>query len=97
LSDQGPFAVGLRERIRAGDSIGCIWLALGSAAAAELAADTQPDAIVFDLQHGLWERQALEGAIGVARTKAARCDSACSRKSSVCPAMIETTTVPAPT
>jgi len=61
----------LRERIRRGDCIGCIWLALGSAAAAELAADTEPDAIVFDLQHGLWERQALEGAIGVVRTKSA--------------------------
>jgi 2-dehydro-3-deoxyglucarate aldolase/4-hydroxy-2-oxoheptanedioate aldolase len=61
----------LRERIRAGDCIGCIWLALGSAAAAELAADTEPDAIVFDLQHGLWERQALEAAIGMVRAKSA--------------------------
>jgi 2-keto-3-deoxy-L-rhamnonate aldolase RhmA/NAD(P)-dependent dehydrogenase (short-subunit alcohol dehydrogenase family) len=71
LSGQGPFAHGLRERIRGGDCVGCIWLALGSAAAAELAADTEPDAIVFDLQHGLWERQALEGAIGVVRAKSA--------------------------
>jgi 2-dehydro-3-deoxyglucarate aldolase/4-hydroxy-2-oxoheptanedioate aldolase len=71
LSGEGPFARSLRERIRGGDCIGCIWLALGSAAAAELAADAEPDAIVFDLQHGLWERQALEGAIGMVRAKAA--------------------------
>jgi len=71
LSGEGPFARSLRERIRGGDCIGCIWLALGSAAAAELAADSEPDAIVFDLQHGLWERQALEGAIGMVRAKAA--------------------------
>jgi len=71
LSGEGPFAQRLRERIRGGECIGCIWLALGSPAAAELAADSEPDAIVFDLQHGLWERQALEGAIGMVRAKAA--------------------------
>jgi 2-keto-3-deoxy-L-rhamnonate aldolase RhmA/NAD(P)-dependent dehydrogenase (short-subunit alcohol dehydrogenase family) len=71
LSGKGPLASSLRERIRSGDCIGCIWLALGSAAAAELAADSEPDAVVFDLQHGLWERQALEGAIGMVRAKAA--------------------------
>lgn|GEM_PF-38789 len=71
MSGAGPFARNLRERIRGGDCIGCIWLALGSAAAAELAADSGPDAIVFDLQHGLWERQALEGAIGLVRAKSA--------------------------
>jgi 2-keto-3-deoxy-L-rhamnonate aldolase RhmA/NAD(P)-dependent dehydrogenase (short-subunit alcohol dehydrogenase family) len=71
LSGERPFARNLRERIRGGDCIGCIWLALGSAAAAELAADTEPDAVVFDLQHGLWERQALEGAIGMVRAKSA--------------------------
>lgn len=68
---QGPFAHEVRERIKRGDTIACLWLALGSTAVAELAADAGPDAIVFDLQHGLWERQALEAAIAVVRAKAA--------------------------
>jgi 2-dehydro-3-deoxyglucarate aldolase/4-hydroxy-2-oxoheptanedioate aldolase len=41
-----------------------IWLALGSAPMAEFAAHAKPDALVLDLQHGLWERGALESAIG---------------------------------
>ena len=40
------------------------WLALGSAAPAALAARARPDALVLDLQHGLWERRELEAAIG---------------------------------
>jgi 2-keto-3-deoxy-L-rhamnonate aldolase RhmA len=39
--------------------------ALGCVAVAELAARARPDAIVLDLQHGLWDRQAMEAAIGV--------------------------------
>jgi 2-dehydro-3-deoxyglucarate aldolase/4-hydroxy-2-oxoheptanedioate aldolase len=60
----------LRQRVAEGGSLGCLWLALGSPSIAELAADAGPDALVFDLQHGLWERQALEAAIGVTRHKA---------------------------
>ena len=30
----------------------------------ELAAGAAPDAIVIDAQHGLWDRQALEHAVG---------------------------------
>jgi len=43
-----------------------VWLALGSPALAEIAAQSQPGALVIDLQHGLWERSALEAAIGTA-------------------------------
>jgi len=60
----------LRERIAGGEKLGCLWLALGSPSIAELAADSGVDALVFDLQHGLWERQALEAAIGMTRHKA---------------------------
>lgn len=49
-----------------GEPIDCIWLSLGSVALAELAAHARPAAIVLDLQHGLWERDTLEAAIGVA-------------------------------
>ena len=57
----------LRRRLRDGDTLGLIWLALGSAALAELAGRAAPDAVVIDLQHGLWDRQALEAAAGLAR------------------------------
>jgi 2-keto-3-deoxy-L-rhamnonate aldolase RhmA len=54
----------LRRRLERGDAIGAIWLSLGSAAICEIAAGARPDAIVLDRQHGLWERAAIEAAIG---------------------------------
>ncbi|WP_342358976.1 HpcH/HpaI aldolase family protein [Terrarubrum flagellatum] len=42
-----------------------IWLSLGSVALCEIAARSRPDAIVIDMQHGLWDRSSLEAAIGV--------------------------------
>jgi 2-dehydro-3-deoxyglucarate aldolase/4-hydroxy-2-oxoheptanedioate aldolase len=60
----------LRARLAAGESLGCLWLTLGSPSIAELAAASGPDALIFDLQHGLWERSALEAAIGMTREKA---------------------------
>ena len=59
----------LLARLRSGDTIGCLWLLLGSTAVAELAAEPAPDAIVFDLQHGLWDRASLEQAIGLAAAR----------------------------
>ena len=55
----------LLDKLRAGETVGCHWLLLGSPAVAELFADAKPDAIVFDLQHGLWDRSSLESAIGL--------------------------------
>lgn len=57
----------LRARMRSGDTLGLIWLALGSAALAEMAGRAGPDAVVLDLQHGLWERRELEAAVALAR------------------------------
>ncbi len=57
------------KTIRDGGSVGMVWLSLGSTAVAELAADAGPDAVVFDLQHGLWQRQTLQDAIGIVRAK----------------------------
>jgi 2-keto-3-deoxy-L-rhamnonate aldolase RhmA len=54
----------LRYRLDRGDALGVTWLSLGSVAVAELAARARPDAIVLDLQHGLWERASMEQAIG---------------------------------
>jgi 2-keto-3-deoxy-L-rhamnonate aldolase RhmA len=47
--------------------VGVIWLTLGSVAVVEIAAHFKPAAIVLDMQHGLWDRNSLEAAIGVAR------------------------------
>ncbi|MCC6006418.1 MAG: hypothetical protein JJU40_01930 [Rhodobacteraceae bacterium] len=54
----------LQERLRRGEACDVVWLALGSAALAEMAARSGPGAIVIDLQHGLFERRDLEAAVG---------------------------------
>ena len=48
-----------------GEAVRLLWLALGSPAIAELAAHSQADAVVIDMQHGLWDRASLQAAIGV--------------------------------
>ena len=55
----------LLDKLKAGGSVGCFWLCLGSPAVAELVAETAPDGIIIDLQHGLWDRASLENAIGL--------------------------------
>lgn len=51
------------QRIRSGEAVSCVWLSLGSVALAEIAAECAPDMIVFDAQHGLWERTTLHAAV----------------------------------
>ena len=60
-----PRAPSLKRTLASGKSVGVIWLSLGSVAMVELAARAKPDAIVIDMQHGLWERRDLEAAIGI--------------------------------
>lgn len=55
----------LRDRLDRGDDLAVAWLAMGSVAMVEAAARARPDAIVLDLQHGLFDRRDLEAAIGV--------------------------------
>ena len=62
----GSFTNRALDGLRMHRALGCIWLSLGSPALAEIAAEHAPDAIVFDTQHGLWERAALQASIGVA-------------------------------
>ena len=52
-----------------GIQIRVIWLALGNVALVEIASHSGPDAIVLDLQHGLWDRHTLEAAVGIANTR----------------------------
>ena len=60
----------LKARLRAGEALGCHWLGLGSVSLAELAAEGEPDAIVIDLQHGVWDRTTLDLAVGVVAGRA---------------------------
>jgi 2-keto-3-deoxy-L-rhamnonate aldolase RhmA len=60
-----PRRATLRYHLASGRCLGVAWLSLGSAAIAETVARAKPDAVVIDLQHGLWERRELEAAIGL--------------------------------
>ncbi len=55
----------VKDAVRTGGRVGCHWLCLGSALVAETAARTGPGAVVFDMQHGVWDLQDLHAAIGV--------------------------------
>ncbi|WP_157221018.1 HpcH/HpaI aldolase family protein [Flavisphingomonas formosensis] len=54
------------SRLGAGETVFALWLSLGSPQLAELAAELDADAIVFDLQHGCWDRPGLSAAIALA-------------------------------
>jgi 2-keto-3-deoxy-L-rhamnonate aldolase RhmA len=60
-----PAAPRLKPRLAAGETIGAHWFSLGSPALVEMALATGPDAVVIDLQHGLWDRAGLEAAVGM--------------------------------
>lgn len=60
-----PHRPTLKSLLARGPCLGVAWFAAGSAALVELAVRARPDAIVIDLQHGLWERRELEAAIGL--------------------------------
>ena len=53
-------------RLRADQPVRAIWLTLGSLPLAEIAAESAPDAIVFDCQHGCWGETELAAAIAAA-------------------------------
>ena len=59
----------LLDRLAAGEAIGALWLALGSAAVAEVMAESRPHAMIFDMQHGLWDRRSLFEAFAAIRGK----------------------------
>jgi 2-keto-3-deoxy-L-rhamnonate aldolase RhmA len=44
--------------------LAALWMAMGSTAIIELAGAAQADAVVIDMQHGLWDRMSLEAAVG---------------------------------
>ncbi len=56
-----------KKSLRQKQTVGCFWLSLGSVPLTEFAVDTGAEAVVFDMQHGLWQRDSLEGAIGLVK------------------------------
>ena len=61
-----PTRASLRSRLAQKAPLGAFWMSLGAASVVEIAAGAKPDAIVIDVQHGLFDRQALEHAVGAA-------------------------------
>jgi 2-keto-3-deoxy-L-rhamnonate aldolase RhmA len=51
--------------------LAALWMAMGSTTIIELAGAARADAVVIDMQHGLWDRTSLEAAVGTARSGAA--------------------------
>jgi 2-keto-3-deoxy-L-rhamnonate aldolase RhmA len=59
--------LGLRRRLALRQPLGVFWMSTLSSAIIELAASAKPDAIVIDAQHGVWDRPAIEHAVGAVR------------------------------
>ena len=59
----------LRTRLQQGGPIGAYWFSLGSPALVEVSLEAEPDVVVLDAQHGLWDRMSIEHAIGVAGSR----------------------------
>lgn len=55
----------LKKRLLGGEPLGVFWFALGSVTMIEAAVTAGAEAIVIDLQHGLFDRTTLEAAIAV--------------------------------
>lgn len=59
----------LKNMLHDKKTVGCFWLSLGSVPLVEFALEAKVEAVVFDLQHGLWDRAGLEQAVGIAGGK----------------------------
>jgi len=54
----------VKADLLAGKTASTLWLSLADQALAELAGSVDPDVVLFDVQHGPWDRKSLEMAIG---------------------------------
>jgi len=54
----------LKKRLADGPALGAYWFALGSIAVIEAALEAGAEAVVIDMQHGLFDRTSLEAAVG---------------------------------
>lgn len=55
----------LKKRLQNGEALGLFWFALGSVTVLEAAIVAGAEAIVIDMQHGLFDRTSLEAAIAI--------------------------------
>lgn len=53
----------LRRRLGR-EPLAALWMSLGSVTVIELARQAKADAVIIDMQHGLWDRSTLELAVG---------------------------------
>jgi 2-dehydro-3-deoxyglucarate aldolase/4-hydroxy-2-oxoheptanedioate aldolase len=60
-------ATGFRNRL-GHEPVGVLWLAMGNVTIVENAVKAGAEAIVLDLQHGLWSREGVEHAVAAARS-----------------------------
>ncbi len=60
-----PAASTLKKRLSKGEPLGVFWFALGSVSMIEAAVAVGAEAVVIDMQHGLFDRTTLEAAISV--------------------------------
>jgi 2-keto-3-deoxy-L-rhamnonate aldolase RhmA len=67
--DRNLRSLGLRNLLGR-QPLAALWMAMGSATIIELAGAAQADAVVIDMQHGLWDRASLEAAVGAAASNA---------------------------
>jgi 2-keto-3-deoxy-L-rhamnonate aldolase RhmA len=55
----------LKKRLTDGPALGAFWFALGNVAIVEAALHAGAEAVVIDMQHGLFDRASLEAAVGI--------------------------------
>jgi 2-dehydro-3-deoxyglucarate aldolase/4-hydroxy-2-oxoheptanedioate aldolase len=60
-----PAAPTLKNRLSKGEPLGVFWFTLGNVSIIEAAIAAGADAVVIDMQHGLFDRTTLEAAIAV--------------------------------
>jgi 2-keto-3-deoxy-L-rhamnonate aldolase RhmA len=60
-----PDAPRLKSRLIGGPPIGAFWFSLGAPVLVEIALSRGAEAVVIDMQHGLWDRAGLEAEVGL--------------------------------
>jgi len=62
-------AASLKSRLAAGETLSALWTDLGSTGVAEVMSEARPDIMIFDMQHGLWDRRSLFDGFAAIRGK----------------------------
>jgi 2-keto-3-deoxy-L-rhamnonate aldolase RhmA/NAD(P)-dependent dehydrogenase (short-subunit alcohol dehydrogenase family) len=62
-------AASLKSRLAAGGTLSALWMDLGSTGVAEVMSEARPDIMIFDMQHGLWDRRSMFDGFAAIRGK----------------------------